>query len=123
VFAQLLSVSPTGAVAELDLPAHLSPQRMLEKYRSQPRLVWAGQGALVYADAIRANAPDGELRSCEPANSGAAWCLAETEKNLAVDIALMAADRFQRGLAGSVESLAAIYVRPSDAELKRNVSQ
>jgi tRNA threonylcarbamoyladenosine biosynthesis protein TsaB len=123
VFVQLLSVSPTGAVAELDLPAHLPPQRMLEKYGSLPRLVWAGQGARVHADAIKASAPNRELRSGVPSDDGPAWSLAETEKNLAADIALLAADCFQRGLAGNVESLAAIYVRPSDAELKRNVSQ
>ena len=85
--------------------------------------MWAGQGARVHAEAIKASAPNRELRSGVPSDNGPAWSLAETEKNLAADIALLAAACFQRGLAGNVESLEAIYVRPSDAELKRNVSQ
>jgi tRNA threonylcarbamoyladenosine biosynthesis protein TsaB len=122
VFAQLLSVSSDGVVTELDTPSHVSPKAMIEKYGALTNLKWAGEGARLYQDRIRDAAHERtiEFRD-EPANSagdGRGWVLAGREVNLAKEIAALALQRLECGAAGAPDSLRAIYVRPSDAELK-----
>jgi len=73
VFAQLLSVSLEGAVTELDIPAHLSPQKMLDKYGAIENLSWAGPAAEIHRDLI---GNYGEKRRH-------GWSLAPGEQNLA----------------------------------------
>ena len=53
--------------------------------------------------------------------SGAArsgWKLAKKNDNLAVEIAAIARHRQRIGASGAAETLRALYVRPSDPELK-----
>ena len=45
VFAQFFSVGDDETVTELDKPAHLSPQRMVERYAHLKSLKWAGSGS------------------------------------------------------------------------------
>ncbi len=47
-----------------------------------------------------------------------AWILSPEQHNLANNVAVLAYHLFQRGHLEMAESLTAIYVRPSDAELK-----
>jgi len=120
VFAQLLSVSSDGVVTELDAPSHVSPKAMIEKYGALTNLKWAGEGARLYQDRIGDAAHERtiEFRD-EPLNSagdGRGWVVAGREANLAKEIAALALQRLECGAAG--EPLRAIYVRPSDAELK-----
>jgi tRNA threonylcarbamoyladenosine biosynthesis protein TsaB len=123
VFAQLLSVSNTGMVMERDTPTHLSPPAMIEKYHSIIDLIWAGEGARLYREIIREAATGQGIVPGESSQITRGWMLASAEENLARDVAALAWQRFQSGRMESAESLQAIYVRPSDAELKANVSQ
>ena len=123
VFAQLFSVSPDGIVKERDVPAHLPPRAMMEKYGHIPTLKWAGEGAQVHQEIIKEYAASKAIRFAESPRTTAGWILETGKENLARDIAALAWQRFQTGQLESPALLQAIYVRPSDAELKKNVSQ
>lgn len=123
VFAQLFSVSPIGVVTELDSPAHLAPAALLKKYGRLADLMWAGEGARLHREIIKDEAARQGIVFSESPQNGKGWTLAAAEENLAGDIAALALQRFQSGRLESAESLQPIYVRPSDAELKTNVSQ
>jgi len=121
VFVQLLAVS--GAeVIELDEPAHLSPERAIERYASRETIKWAGSGAHANQALIRERAgPLGNRFNVSAAASYAVlmgWSLTPEQCNLASDVAIIANLRSQRGTPGTAEALTAVYVRPSDAELK-----
>lgn len=128
LFAQLFELkNPEGAVAGLDKPAHITPQRLLSKYGQIRNLKWAGEGAHVHAEAIRNFARDNgiafreafEKENSSPENSeNGVWTLAASTDNLAVEVAALAFKSFQAGDDFRPEKLSAIYVRPSDAELK-----
>ena len=124
VFVQLLSVSVDGAVTELDAPAHLSPQRMVDKYGEIKSLRWAGPAAYLYQDLIgsydqeRLFAFSADLLDPVAVVREHGWSLAPREPNLAKHVAALALPKFQRQETLSPHSLSAIYVRPSDAEVK-----
>lgn len=103
VFAQLLSVTKEGLVTELDKATHISPQRLLEKYGLLESVVWCGEGAI----ALRA------LLEVKPG-----WQITPPSPNLATHVALLALMRFRDNQLVYPDALQAIYVRPSDAELK-----
>ena len=109
VFVQLLSVSLEGAVTELDTPAHLAPQKMLDKYGAMEQLSWAGPAAEMHRDLIG--------NYDEERQHG--WNLAPREPNLAQHVAALALHKFRRQETPSPDSLRAIYVRPSDAEAQQ----
>ena len=126
VFAQMFSVSGGGVATALDSAAHLSPQRILEKYAQRRNLKWSGTGAHLQRDILEGFANDQGIRfSFAPAEDGnlggAVWELSPQEFNLARHVAALALQRFQSGAIQSPQSLSAIYVRPSDAELNQNV--
>jgi tRNA threonylcarbamoyladenosine biosynthesis protein TsaB len=116
LFAQLLSVSEDGEVTELDAPAHLPPEKMIKRYGSSPKLIWAGEAVERYRDLIK---------RCEPrfqiGDQPQGWTIGPLEKNLAQYVALLSQKRYQTGQVSTPDSLEALYVRPSDAELKANV--
>ncbi|MDQ2855570.1 MAG: tRNA (adenosine(37)-N6)-threonylcarbamoyltransferase complex dimerization subunit type 1 TsaB [Acidobacteriota bacterium] len=118
LFAQLLSVSSAGVVEEHDVPAHLPPSALVEKYGAIPDLIWAGPGAQVQRDFLRDQAHNLgiEFESSESGSHG--WKIAPRDENLAKEIATLAQQHSPSGPQGSAESLRAIYVRPSDPELK-----
>lgn len=120
VFAQLFSVSDSGSVTDLDEAAHLSPQRLLDRYGSRKHLIWAGEGAYIQRDVIEADAQQigVSFRHAPGHEDIAGWVLAPLEKNLAHSVAVLALLSFAGGETGSPEDLKATYVRPSDAELK-----
>jgi tRNA threonylcarbamoyladenosine biosynthesis protein TsaB len=122
VFVQLLSVTADGLVSELDNPAHISPQRMLEHYGHLSNVVWAGQGAQVYAEPIRKFAAERQGGLLTTAASGNGWKLADQQLNLAQHVGALAARRAESGDLDSADSLQALYVRPSDAELNPKFS-
>ena len=126
VFAQLLSVSSDGVVTELDTPAHLSPQKLLERYASRVDLKWAGAGSRLQRDLLAAHAQKANIHFAEAVEHDPAvdeqrgvWSLAPPETNLAQHVAALALELFQTGDIQSPHSLSAIYVRPSDAELNQ----
>ncbi len=125
LFAQMFSVSERGLVSDLDSAVHLSPQRLLERYADAGNLRWAGSGAHLQRDLLEGFANEQRIRFLVgPAKSadnqvGVVWEMAEQEPNLAHHVATLALQLFQSGTIQSPQSLSAIYVRPSDAELNQ----
>ena len=126
VFAQMFSVSDDETVTELDSAAHLSPQRLVEKYAAFTDLTWAGAGAHLqrqfledYAQRLGGSFIEEklELPRHTQQQSSNVWRLAAKEMNLAQHVAALALQLFENGEIQSPHSLRAIYVRPSDAEL------
>ena len=103
VFAQLFSVTRDGLVTELDKPTHISPQRLFAKYGSLEGVLWCGEGAVV-------NRAHLETKP--------SWRIAPPSPNLAVHVASLALTLFREKQLVPPDALQAIYVRPSDAELK-----
>ena len=121
LFAQLLSVSAEGVVGELEGPTHLPPGRLLERMAGLGGgLKWTGAGALKFVEMIREKAESSGIEFVGPGASGAVgeggWVFTPAEEALAKSVAEMARTAYVKGARG--EGLTAVYVRPSDAELK-----
>ena len=121
VFAQLLSVSAEGVVNELESPTHLPPARLLELTAGLGGgLKWTGGGALKFLEMIREKAESAGIAFAGPGAAGAAggggWSVTPAEEALAASVAEMATAAHASG--SGTEGLTAVYVRPSDAELK-----
>lgn len=123
VFAQLFSVSPANIVNELDTPAHLPPRALLERYERLADLKWAGEGATLHREIIKEEAARKGIDFTESTQIAKGWILVTAEADLAKNVAVIAWQRFQSGQIETAASLQAIYVRPADAEMKKNVSQ
>lgn len=126
VFAQMFSVSGDGIVLELDAAAHLSPQRLVEKYGAQRRLKWAGSGVFMQQEFLECYAREQGIAFVEASHESDEgrpqsnlWTFAAKETNLAKSVAALALQLFQAGSLQSPDSLSAVYVRPSDAELNQ----
>jgi tRNA threonylcarbamoyladenosine biosynthesis protein TsaB len=128
VFAQMFSVSQNSNVIELDSPAHLSPEKLVERYASFKTLLWAGSGVERQRDFLKRYAQekniafvdDPSVSKTESGEPGSGvWRLAPQESNLAKHVAALALQLFQSGAMQTPRSLSAIYVRPSDAELNQ----
>ena len=126
VFAQMFSVSADDRVLELDTAAHLSPQRLMEKYGAFRELTWAGSGAHLHRDFLQDFAHQQGLLLIDHLQGSVTqtdgwepnlWRISAKETNLAKHVAALAVRIFQSGHIQSAHSLSAIYVRPSDAEL------
>ena len=102
VFAQLFSVTKDGLVTELDKATHISPQRLLAKYGSLESVLWCGEGAIANKALLE-----------KPG-----WQIAAPSRNLATHVASLALTKFREKQLEHPNALQAIYVRPSDAELK-----
>lgn len=118
LFCQLLSVSHAGGTTSRDRPAHLPPEKMIDKYSALVDLKWAGEGAYLYRDEIARSAMQQGTELREEALASSGWVLARREENLAKSVALLAGQKFGLGKNDGPQTLQAIYVRPSDAELK-----
>jgi tRNA threonylcarbamoyladenosine biosynthesis protein TsaB len=105
VFAQLFSVTKEGLVTELDKATHISPSKLLEKYSSLESVLWCGEGAI-------ANKPLLENIASQEGR------LAPAVTNLAIYVAKLAFMKFREQQLVHPDALQAMYVRPSDAELK-----
>lgn len=103
VFAQLFSVTDDGFVTPLDQATHISPQRLFEKYGSLESILWCGEGAIANKTLFEDHA---------------GWSLAPLVSNLAEHVSSLALIRFRENQLEHPDALQAIYVRPSDAELK-----
>lgn len=106
VFAQSFSVSGDGVVTTFDEPAHIAPAKMIEKYRTLDNALWCGAGAIAQRELI------------EAAAEGKNWRIAAEAENLARYVSTLALQSFRANRLVAPNALQAIYVRPSDAELK-----
>jgi tRNA threonylcarbamoyladenosine biosynthesis protein TsaB len=122
VFVQLLSVSPNGTVTALDDPAHLPPHKAVERYGSLKTLKWSGPGAHAYRDLLESYAKEKGIgfddESAPETDSTQGWRLAPAPENLSQHVAALALRKYESNQVGDPFSLNALYVRPSDAELK-----
>jgi tRNA threonylcarbamoyladenosine biosynthesis protein TsaB len=119
VFVQMFSVSAAEVVA-LDEPVHISPTAMLERYSDETNICWVGNGSIVHRDRIKTWAEDSGRRLIEVDHfdSQAGWRLVQGPANLAEHVAVLAWHRINKSEVVDANDLRAIYVRPSDAELK-----
>lgn len=125
LFAQSFAVSLDCEVRALDIPTHLPPQKLFERFKQIPALKWAGEGARLHAAEIKNIALSSGLSFFDEAEKGRSispkdtnlWILSVPISNLAENVALLAWQRFQINGACRPDELRAIYVRPSDAEL------
>ena len=116
VFVQMFTVS-TDNVTALDKATHISPTKMLEKYSPLDSVCWCGEGARLQKDNIRQFAEqNGKQFSGEGNNKS--WTLLLDSPKLAEHVAALAARRIANSELQNAQDLRAIYVRPSDAELK-----
>lgn len=127
VFAQILGVASDGTVAELSRPAHVKPDVLVEQVRdfsSDAR--WVGGGAVAHIELIRESAARAGLslreQSAHDARTAqmpeAGWMLVAPVDSYAEQIARLGQMSSEQGTTVDAESLQALYVRPSDAELK-----
>ena len=121
VFAQMFSVAEDGVVAK-DGPAHLSPAETIARYGTIPGVQFSGEGSPKLSDYLRDSAHESateELRaqiikSLDAASGSVA---------LAGSVAALALKDYLEGKAVKPESLHAVYVRASDAEINERWQQ
>jgi tRNA threonylcarbamoyladenosine biosynthesis protein TsaB len=126
VFAQLLAVKRSGDVHPLDSPIHITPQKLLERVRVEKSLKWAGEGAHLYMETIKAYALAEGIFFCDESQITRyeskierQWTLTTAQNMLAKEVSKLALLRFRSNDVVTPEQLRAIYVRPSDAELNK----
>jgi tRNA A37 threonylcarbamoyladenosine modification protein TsaB len=97
---------------------------LVNKYGTIGDLAWAGSGAHLQRKLLEGYANQHGIVFTEHKSGAQAtdrqrgWILAPPESNLAAHVAALALQKFERGELESPQSLSAVYVRPSDAELK-----
>jgi tRNA threonylcarbamoyladenosine biosynthesis protein TsaB len=127
VFAQLFEVISGGTVEPMDDAAHLSPTALRERYGHIAPLRWAGEGARLHRDDLRAWAANNGVDFVEAMapdrdseeRGRAHWELVDSRGELAESVAALALVDYQQGKAITPGELRAVYVRPSDAEIRQ----
>jgi tRNA threonylcarbamoyladenosine biosynthesis protein TsaB len=122
VFAQFFQSSPNGTVQPVKPTAHLPPDRLLQELsKDNNPLVFVGEGATLNEAAIKNRALELNLSFRNEAHEtnmpSVNWVLVSIDLPLACYVASLARANLNNAL--EAQSLHAIYVRPSDAELKR----
>ena len=122
VFAQRFTVSGESFVQPFESPTHIRPGSLLDRLVSIRRLKWAGEGAQIYLEEIKARA-QAEGIDFETAESKVEvgdeerWTLVNSTEALAASVARLALARAPFDDTHTPQNLRAIYVRPSDAEI------
>jgi tRNA A37 threonylcarbamoyladenosine modification protein TsaB len=106
----LFSVSGDDVVTALDDAAHIAPAKMIEKYGSLENVLWCGEGANAQRELIENAAESKKWRI--------ASLIEERADGLAHYVSRLALQSFRQNQLVAPDALQAIYVRPSDAELK-----
>jgi tRNA threonylcarbamoyladenosine biosynthesis protein TsaB len=118
VIAQMFRVS-SDTVAAIDEATHISPSQVLEKYSTFKQVCWCGEGANLHRDRIREWAEsNGHVFASEASATADSWRVVSTSSSLATNVAILALRKVRMNDVSSAEDLSAMYVRPSDAELK-----
>lgn len=130
VFAQLLRVEESGEVSPLTEAVHQAPEKLLGRVVHLHQLRLAGEAAEQHSALIKTmaeregitlvspEASDNEGGDVVAGKTVKRWAIAAPIQALATDIAALADQHYRRGTTIKPEQLQAIYVRPSDAELK-----
>ena len=110
-----------GDVEPLEPPAHLVPETLLKRVKATRNLKWAGEGAHMYIEAIRACALtegiDFHVQGSDALQRDNEWVVVQDDDVLAASIGKLALRLAPFKSGSSPQDLHAIYVRPSDAEL------
>jgi tRNA threonylcarbamoyladenosine biosynthesis protein TsaB len=119
VFVQLFDVT-NDTLTALDSPSHISPSQMLEKYSSIANVCWTGDAAQLHRDRIKEAAERNHrlfIEATASLNTREGWILIPQNPKLAENVATLALRKSRQNEIQKPEDIAAIYVRPSDAEL------
>jgi tRNA threonylcarbamoyladenosine biosynthesis protein TsaB len=116
VFVQMFEVSSDDVIA-LDQATHVRPSEMLQKYSQFRQICWCGEGVNIHHDLILMSAQQLQLSELSE------WKLLPNRPTLAEDVGMLAYRKFRANELQSPESLSAMYVRPSDAELKSKTAE
>jgi len=119
VFAQSFSVSASSGTKPLDEAAHLPPLRTLERYKEVRDIMLAGEGASAHLEKFKDWTSQHGLELKDAASTKSGWRVAPIEAKLAFHVSQLALERINAGHVDQPDALQAIYVRPSDAELKK----
>lgn len=128
VFTQLFSVSSVSGeeiVEPIDTPAHIPPEKLIERYGGLSEIRWAGSGAQLQRETIKraASARGFEFANISGGSTDAdrtrGWTITDHPENLAGHVAALALQSSRGGVTQRADQLQAIYVRPSDAELAK----
>jgi len=131
VFAQMFSVSNDSGettVSPADLPAHLSPNKLIERYGALQSLCWTGPGAELHREKIESAANEGGIVFRHVSSNQTSlmerqgWSVMRNDSNLARHVAALANQAYKQGAPLAPEDLHALYVRPSDAELAKQTN-
>jgi tRNA threonylcarbamoyladenosine biosynthesis protein TsaB len=117
LFAQMFSVAEDLSITKRDEPGHLSPDELFNRYGNEQQIRWCGEGAHAWRKKLQEWA---EAKGISFTESGSGWTLAPLEPMLATHVAALGLERFEQGDSGDPDGLRALYVRPSDAELKQH---
>jgi len=121
VFVQMFSTLH-GVVTASDEPQHLSPDRAIGRYVGRSEIRWAGEGAQLHSALIEQRATTARypftVADKSEIDSANGWTITVPALTLAEHVASLALIRVHGGLQTTANSLKAIYVRPSDAEMK-----
>jgi tRNA threonylcarbamoyladenosine biosynthesis protein TsaB len=118
VFAQSFSVKNDGRVSELDEAVHLPPLRALDRYEQETNLLLAGDGVRAHLDKFEEWAGEHGRVVNEP-TAASGWRFFVEEINLSTHVAILASAKVDKNDLDQPNALQAIYVRPSDAEIKQ----
>ena len=121
VFVQMFSVA-AAEVAPRDEPAHLSPAETITRYGNLSSVQFSGEGVFKLSEYIRDSADptrseESSARIIKPLDA------ARNSVPLAGSIAALALKDYREGKSVKPESLQAVYVRPSDAEINERWPQ
>jgi tRNA threonylcarbamoyladenosine biosynthesis protein TsaB len=129
VYVQRLAVSSKGEVHPLCAPTNQAPLSLLDSVVLLRDLKWAGEGAHIFAEEIKARAfSEGiAFQTADSqtlmSNNEEQWTLVSNSEVLAVNVAALAFSRLRAGEITLPQDLQAIYVRPSDAELNQRCQE
>ncbi|MBI3952277.1 MAG: tRNA (adenosine(37)-N6)-threonylcarbamoyltransferase complex dimerization subunit type 1 TsaB [Acidobacteria bacterium] len=122
IYAQLFEVNPDGSVNPLTEPNLALPSHVYASLADEPAITFVGDGALSSLEILKDEAAI--LRReviVSPVAQGLdeGWVVIQTAPFLAPAVASLAATEYQAGHTQTAMALAALYVRASDAEVKR----
>lgn len=122
VFAQMLRVTREGEVGELSAAEHVPPAKLLERTVAGG-VKFAGGGARKFEELLREGAAAlglefVEMKDAHEEARENVWALAPEVLALATEVGALAQAKYASVGSGKVDELEALYVRPSDAELK-----
>lgn len=125
VFAQAFQVTESGDVLTRSGASFISPRKLLEEVAHLPSILWAGEGAIVYSDLLAEQAKQCgvEFRKSVTSidsKSPEGWVMFDFQLIIAESVARMGLKAMKAGNTCAADQLRAIYVRPSDAELKES---